>query len=181
MNRDNLPMEYAVLVEQIRAYLAALPDRLDRGRSDSEWTTEIKCGIGQIGTDADFRACASRYPASTDREWLFDLIWFRNSPEGSLEELELALESEWCRDPGEIFYDFEKLLVARAPIKVMIFQDNGDNLGSLWEKFDQSLRTYQQHGEHEIYLLAAFREEKHAFEFQQGTIQELLAGRIRRR
>jgi len=38
---------------------------------------------------------------------------------------------EWNQDLYEIRYDFEKLLVAKSPNQVMIFQDYGGNLEQL--------------------------------------------------
>ena len=124
-------------------------------------------------------ATASGYPGPADREWLFDLIWFENSPEKHLKRLVLALESEWNRHPDEILYDFEKLLVAHAPLKVMVFQDNGRNLPELWQMFETSLQTYAQHDADELYLFAAFQETPHAFTVKAVRVQELLTGRTR--
>jgi hypothetical protein len=50
---------------------------------------------------------------------LDDSGYFR--PEASLKRLVIALESEWLRDPEEIIYDFTKLLVARATLRVFVF------------------------------------------------------------
>jgi hypothetical protein len=52
--------------------------------------------------------------------WLWDMTWVELS-EGKLIDLPLALESEWLRTFDEILFDFEKLLVCRARLRVMIF------------------------------------------------------------
>ena len=88
----------------------------------------------------------------------------------------MALESEWNRHPDEILYDFEKLLVARAPLKVMIFQDNGGNLDALWQMFEKSMQTYAHHDPTELYVWAAFQETRHEFTVKAARVEELLAG-----
>ena len=171
------PPDIPALAARIEAFLKALPTHLPRGHSDTEWTTQIKCDIGQIGLDAGLLATASGYPTPKDREWLYDLIWFQNSPEKHLEKLVMALESEWSRDPDEILYDFEKLLVARAPLKVMIFQDNGGNLDALWQMFEKSMQTYAHPDPTELYVWAAFQETRHEFMVKMARVEELLTGR----
>jgi RNAse (barnase) inhibitor barstar len=171
--------EISLMANHVEAFLKALPTQLPRGHSDTEWTSQIKCGIGQIGLEAGLLATASGYPTPKDREWLYDLIWFQNSPQKHLERLVMALESEWSRDPDEILYDFEKLLVARAPLKVMIFQDNGRNLDALWQMFEKSLQTYAHHDPTELYVWAAFQETRHEFTVKAARVEELLAGRTR--
>jgi hypothetical protein len=66
-------------------------------------------------------------------EWLYDLHWY-NENEGSryqITSLPLVLECEWDwkrkndeteDDYGAVKYDFQKLLVANADLKVMIFK-----------------------------------------------------------
>lgn len=74
----------------------------------------------------------------SNHEWLYDLIWYcyNDSEHYALTELLLAMESEWGgrryssnndnSDPyGEVKYDFQKLLVCNAPIKLMIFKEHG--------------------------------------------------------
>lgn len=172
----HLPVDAVALTQEIRDFLNTLPIQMPRCSTDRAWTTAIKHGIGNIGLSAGFLAGASGFPTANDHEWLYDLIWFRNSRENYLEELILALESEWEVDPDEIYYDFEKLLVARAPIKVMIFQDNGGNLDSLWAMLEKSLRTYRKHSGDETYLCAAYRNRHGDFQIKQTTLPSALSG-----
>lgn len=173
------PPDIPALAVRIEVFLTDLPGQLPPGHSNTKWTTRIKSGIGQIGLEAGLLATASGYPTPKDREWLYDLIWFQNSPEKHLERLVMALESEWSRDPDEILYDFEKLLVARAPLKVMIFQDNGENLDALWQMFEKSMQTYAHHDPTELYVWAAFQETRYAFMVKTARVEELLAGRTK--
>jgi hypothetical protein len=51
------------------------------------------------------------------REFLWDFTWWEENSNRS--ELVLAAESEWC-DTGDVCFDFEKLLVAKCPYKLLI-------------------------------------------------------------
>jgi len=71
--------------------------------------------------------CASECKGADNGEWLFDLTWVaeRKLPNGGTEfiDMPLVVESEWNEDfEEEILSDFDKLMVARAWLRVMIFQ-----------------------------------------------------------
>jgi len=168
---SNASIDSAKLVGQIEEYLNALSSLLDK--CDLPPTAEIKRGIGKIGRDNGYLACATDFPRPKCQEWLYDLIWYRNTRDHHLEELIMVLESEWSRDLEEILYDFEKLLIAKAPIKVMIFQDHNDDLDTLWAMLAKGIRTFRSPDPGETYLLAAYREEIHSFVIKRGNHVEI--------
>lgn len=53
-------------------------------------------------------------------EWLFDLCMLEWNEHGYLARMPLALECEWGNDDA-ILDDFQKLIVCRADLRVMIF------------------------------------------------------------
>ena len=85
----------------------------------------------------------------------------------------MVLESEWCRDADGIHYDFEKLLVAKAPIKVMIFQNHKDNLDALWAMLAEGILRYRNHDLGETFVLAAFQNETQKFVIKHGNHVEI--------
>jgi hypothetical protein len=97
-------------------------------------------------------------------------VWYRNEPPGHLREIGLILESEWCKDEFQIRYDFEKLLIAKSPIKVMVFQDFEDNLPKLWSLLETGIRTFRTEPANEKYILAAFRNQDYSFEVKTITV-----------
>ena len=158
--------------DQVIERIKTLPQQLERGRRDGEWTIALKRRLGDLGKENGWQVSTAGFQGEFDGEWLFDLAWFRNTqvyPHHIL-ELGLVLESEWLRDHYEIKYDFEKLLVAKAPLKVMIFQDNGNEddktLPELWAMLEAGIRSFQTGSEGEKYILAAFREFPHEFEIR---------------
>ena len=82
----------------------------------------------------------------------------------------MILESEWNRDPYEIRYDFEKLLIAKSPIKVMVFQDSKDNLPLLWSLLETGIRTFKTEPTSEKYILAGFKNAEYEFEIRTTTV-----------
>ena len=60
---------------------------------------------------------------SVDGEWLYDICWYKSSrgEAGNLIRLALVAECEWSPDP-EMDGDFQKLVQARADLRVWVFQ-----------------------------------------------------------
>ncbi len=136
------------------------------GRGDKPRTAAIKRILITLGRARGYEVCASGFPGECEKEWLFDLVWYRNEPKEHLREIGLVLESEWSRDPFQIKYDFEKLLVAKSPIKVMLFRDDRDNLPELWSLLETGIRNFQPFQPlpaGEKYILAAYENAKGAF------------------
>ena len=162
------------LIKDIIATIKSIPEHHSRGAAgDTKWTSFLKSELRKVGKKHGY--LVSPCPDDDNKEWLYDLIWFRNDPiNHQLCEVALVLESEWSRDAWHIQEDFEKLLVAKAPIKVMVFQNYGNNLPVLWRLLEDGIRIFEQHTSEETYILAAFKEEEHEFEIRivQGVNQE---------
>jgi len=70
--------------------------------------------------------------------------------------LTLVMESEWSKKYGEIKYDFEKLLIAKAKFKVFVFQAKSQNVVSYLNELEKGIHIYQGGSVGEIYLLACY-------------------------
>src|SRR5690606_23789575 len=104
----------------------------------------------------DWKFGAAGCPGRCNSEWLYDLVWYRNNEAGLLHQIGLIMESEWSRAMEEIRYDFEKLLVAKAPIKVMVFQCGGPDFEAKCEALEESMRAFPAAPSEEVYILAGF-------------------------
>lgn len=156
--------EFAPPIEDtIITRIKKLPDDLGKGRGDTDWTVELMRVIGTLGLEQGWAVCASKCRELFDGGWLYDLTWYRNGPNDHLRELGLVLESEWRRNLEFIKFDFEKLLAAKAPIKVLVFQDCNGNLPQLWSFLETGIACFKPQGLHETYILAAYQEDKHEF------------------
>jgi hypothetical protein len=150
---------------EIISTITSLATTIPPGRGDREWTNTIKRGLIVLGKKKGYTVCASEFPDLCEQAWLYDLVWYRNDAQNKhLAEIGLVLESEWLRDPEKIRYDFEKLLIAKSPLKVMIFQDFKDNLSQLWTLLEDGIRAFRTERANEKYILVVFREDNYAFE-----------------
>ena len=85
-------------------------------------TETVKNKLRQIGQGKfGCYVCASGVPRADYGEWLYDVTWLKYDCDGSsLIDAPLVAECEWG-NPGDIDDDFQKLLLARASVRVMIF------------------------------------------------------------
>ena len=114
---------YDSIEQQVVDALTAFPDKaLKQDYSDAQWTKGIKIALGDLGAQCGFDICTAGLPNKFSSEWLFDMVWYKNDEQGHLVDLPLVLESEWSLSFDNIKYDFEKLLAARSPHRVLIYQ-----------------------------------------------------------
>ena len=90
-------------------------------------------------------------------EWLFDVACLQYDSDAYHRRVRLISESEWSRKIGDIWDDFEKLLVACADVRVMVF--DGTILSGYDDKFEE-FSAYIAKSEHTVagdtFLLAAW-------------------------
>ena len=89
----------------------------------SEWTAEFKNALSVLG-ETNYTV----YPNKKDGEWLVDLCWSieGNDWKKDFRGIKLACEIEWDMNVDEIIYDFQKLTVLDADIRLFIFQYNSE-------------------------------------------------------
>ena len=122
-------------------------------------------------------------PGFVNREWLFDLHWYTEQeevnegediPYFSVERLPLAVECEWNLNKkkgvfrGEIKYDFQKLVVTNAELRLMIFQiKDVDDLVKLGNYFENVIKSYKHIENNAQFLFVAFDYKKECFYFKE--------------
>jgi hypothetical protein len=145
------------------------PTRLGDRRKDRDWTVQLKDDIGSLGAANGWSICTSGFKdRGFDCEWLYDLIWYRNThPDNYLAEVYLVLESEWNTSPTAIKYDFEKLLLAKSTIKVMVFQAWQENIADVFSLLQRGISAFGKRSVGEIYLLAGFNLNSYSFDVRQ--------------
>lgn len=93
------------------------------------WTQAINttlCRIGQehfgmgVGSSPDKVAAGTHLDYG---EWLYDITWCDEDDEGRMSGLPLVAECEWEHRSAAIVEDFQKLLVARAGVRLMIHEN----------------------------------------------------------
>ena len=120
------------IVEIIRPALDGLDTPLAASRS--QWTLDIKIALDDAGRKNGNWICVAGLPADPafrSGEWLYDMCWLTYQPDGDefLLEAVLVMECEWDSNVEYLNEDFQKLLLARAAVRLMIF-DGGDPAGA---------------------------------------------------
>ena len=93
-------------------------------------TVAIKAKLCEIGRLARFNCtvCAAGLPKEkrTHGEWLYDVIWLKyhdKLDDHPISCVPLVAECEWGTTYAHIKEDFQKLLLARASVRLMIYKD----------------------------------------------------------
>jgi len=80
------------------------------------------------------------------------------------------MESEWTVDPAYIKYDFEKLLLAKSTLKVMVFQAQDRDLAGIFSLIERGIHSFQKKSSGEIYILAGWNITNEEFHVRQITV-----------
>ena len=114
------------IVDAIRIGLDDIPPASGAARKEIR-TAEIKTKLCEIGRQIfDCKVCAALPVSHRDYgEWLYDVVWLKYHEELTdhpIRCVPLVAECEWG-NYGQIKEDFQKLLLARASVRLMIFRD----------------------------------------------------------
>ena len=164
------------LIEGLRGALDTVPKRPYLRNEDRRgpWTTEVKTALCRWGLDQGFYAYAhsvkDRFRDLPNKrrpryEWLFDVtcLTYRGR---YLDRVPLVAECEWGGE-DDIYDDFEKLLVARAEIRLMVFDADQLSKRDKFHKFEKYVKRFGSTQAEDIYLLAAYSEENGGFDYRQ--------------
>ncbi len=127
-----------------------------RGMDNSQWTYITMLRLCEAGKALGYYVCTKSVTGANHGEWLFDQVWMAKTP-GQLKRIGLVVECEWSLKQDDILYDFRKLLVARADVRLMIFQARTpQRVKALFDLLRAETQgfTQQQSGDH--YMLAGY-------------------------
>ena len=159
---------------------------IDKPAGYTEWNKAVKtklCKIGQkFGCKVGARADEVDEADRDYGEWLYDVTWLEYErerdglkwPAMALIEALLVAECEWGRGKNleYIVEDFEKLLLARADIRLMIF-DGNHKPGSkeIAERLAGKVREFKSSRAEDTWLLAAWEGSNDDWSFKYFTIE----------
>ena len=160
--------------------------KVDKSWTDVDWTPAVKtklCKIGQeFGCKVGARADEVDEADRDYGEWLYDVTWLEYErerdglkwPATALIEALLVAECEWGRGKNleYIVEDFEKLLLARADVRLMIF-DGNHKPGSkeIAERLAGKVREFKSSRAEDTWLLAAWEGGNDDWSFRYFTIE----------
>ena len=128
------------------------------GVAPSVWTHIVKSRLCQAGQALGYYVCTSGIAQANHGEWLFDQVWmtWADAPR-RLTRIGLAVECEWCLKQDDILDDFEKLFVARADVRLMIFQaTDAPRVHALFDLLREKTQGFTQHQPGDYYMLAGY-------------------------
>ena len=146
-----------------------------KGKSNTVWTKAVKTKLCEIGREFGCTVCASGVEKA-DRdygEWLYDVTWLEYKKSGLTELVDAPLVAE-CEWDGfaAIVEDFEKLLLVRAGVRLMIFDGNyKPGSKEIAAQLAGRVREFNGSRAEDTYLLAAWERNANGWSFRYFTIE----------
>ena len=141
------------IAKQIEIAISELALSASRPHGLPEWTEAIKDTARKIGIREHYEVAPD--PQKYNQQWLYDLVWYKESEIGTT-SVPLVLESEWSMDFYQVRIDFEKLLVAKSQLKIMIFQQHVAEMTDWFQKLTKCVEAFSPIMDDEIYLLLCY-------------------------
>ena len=136
--------------------LAEEASRSDDGWLDGKWTEKVKQLLVQLAGNK-YQTYASGVPEATDGEWMCDVVWWNSGKDELLRSIPLVAECEWPKKEQDVWDDFQKLLIIRADVRVMIFSDNSPPAdSSLVKELKKQIEYFDSSQEGDTYLFASY-------------------------
>lgn len=122
------------------------------GWGREKWTRKTKKLLVCLGDREKYQTCATKIEAATwSTEWLYDVVWLKASAEFLVRDVILVAEIEWGNE-RDVWDAFQKLPLARADYRVMIFDDKPGLRGRLMKQ----ARKFGKRGPGDRYFLASY-------------------------
>ena len=157
------------MTEEIIQAIDRIPSRVV-GHGNRAWTQAVKNSFIELGKKHKWGVCASSSEPEVEPEWLYDLCWYARS-ENEEFEVGLILESEWSQDYYDLRFDFEKLLCARSPFKVFIFEACEAAIEQNFTALKNAIQKSKFGMTGETYVLSAFQPELSKRKFRTEIIK----------
>jgi len=126
--------------------------------TNPEWTKAVKTTLCRVGKDFGYSVWASGVNThdKDGGEWLYDVTWLRYDGE-LLKSSILAAECEWGT-LGAVKDDFEKLLLARTTVRVMVFEGmrHKDGTEAIANEICDWVGAYEGSQKGDAYLLIGY-------------------------
>ena len=154
------------MIGRIQNGLNKLPLTLE-GSGNTDWTNEINEMLCKLGHDFGYQVGAKGVDWSFG-EWLYDVTWLEYSGDyqRSLLDVHLVAECEWG-NWRSIKSDFEKLLLARARLRLMIYDSRFDpDFEPIAKRLEGYIGNFRRRHPTDVWLLAAWERNAEAWRFR---------------
>jgi len=136
--------------------------------SHRQWTKRVKEAICALGKRNGYSIAANHCAGADTAEWIYDLVWasVQNNP-WEFWEMPLAMQCEWSTHSDDIVWPFEKLLVAKALHKLMVFQQAVESdVRGVMMQLKSMVSVFKTRLQDERYLLAGYAFDEHKFFYE---------------
>ena len=165
MNPDKI---IQALLEKFKTMVRDEPSKMDQ--HTSQWTSSVLTALCSAGRQLGYSVWASsNFVDKQDKdggEWLYDVTWceYENN---FLKSVPVVAECEWGA-LGYIKDDFEKLILARAAVRVLVFEGKYCKNGAeaLANKFCDWVGAFEGSQKGDTYLLVGYEEDEKNWCFQ---------------
>ncbi len=137
-------------------------------KNNAPWTRGIKRRLYDLGCKYDYTICASGLDGDSEAEWLYDVVWYKEDGKGQdarLVDVPMIAECEWNAGIGHIKYDFEKLLLGNAPLRVMICQATTDTMQATKDYFADAIDKYPYNSRDARFLIIILETTSETFNY----------------
>ena len=143
------------IINEVRKALDAML-RNNEAETTPESTSAVKGALCKWSLRRGFYTCASgiRELENVHSEWLYDFTSLKYRDD-CLKRTILVAECEW-KNNEEIDKDFKKLLLARADVRLMIFECGAEQVNGIIEWLHRYINEFDQTQPDDTYLFAAF-------------------------
>lgn len=159
--KNELELEIRALLTEGVNYLHA-----NEIRGDYNWTLKFKELLAILGERKGFKVCTSGFQNQFNNEWLYDMVWYQEDEYQRLIDVPLVVESEWGSKLEQIKFDFEKLLLANSPNKLMICQSYSSKVETLLNYFEKAIQSYKLNKPGDKYMVAILDIKEEEFKFE---------------
>lgn len=150
------------MLNEIRTQLDGLISRGDRVNGETV-KTALCAACRDFDPDLSLYATGVDDGGANGGEWLYDVTALQYDDDDFLTRTALTAECEWGTQ-DEIFYDFEKLLLSRAILRVMVFDGTRQpGYDELFRIFAQYIGRYSHTAAGDAWLFAAWTVERFVY------------------
>ena len=147
--------------------MRAIQEGLDslKGAPIDDWTKDVLTKLCKIGQGFGFQVGAAKVDKENRNwgEWLYDVTWLEYNAAGRVVAAPLVAECEWGTRP-RIRDDFDKLLLVRASVRLMIYEGNrkrGSNRSKeITEELARRIREFTDSCAEDAWLLAIYEDNR---------------------
>ena len=142
----------------------------------TERTRKVEQLLTKLGKDMGYRVAVKGGCNWGKGEWMYDVVWADLIEDELIHTIPLVAECEWEGREQHVWDNFQKLLIGRAEVRVMIFEyDSRDKALSLVKELNRQIERFVLSQKGDRYLFASYiAGEKPLFSAEEYVVKKKL-------